>query len=141
MTAPAKKPKRISPTQLSLRWFRARGMKCAVTERWVKMKVGGFRKDIFGGDLMVLLKGETLNVQAGTTAHHAGKVHHALEHPDVALWLECPTRKFWVMTWAKREAKKKDGAPKKRGEWKARVTAIQPGPGGLVSVPQEIFCK
>ena len=144
MTALAKKPKRISPTQLSLRWFRARGMAACVTEKWIRAawmgsKGGGFRKDCWGGDGQTLLQTEILNWQAGSASSHASKVQHAIQHPEVKLWLACPSRKFWVMTWGKRVAYKKDGARKKRDEWTPRVTALRLTGDTVTAHPQQII--
>ena len=116
--------RRISPTALTLAWFRKRGIAARVTERWVKTPAGGFRRDIFGGDLLALLRTEIVNVQAGSGAHHAEKIRKAVAHPDVRKWLTAPTRKFWIMTWTQRAAFNKSGARRKKDRWTPRVTTL-----------------
>jgi len=136
-----KKPKRISPTQLSLKWFRARGIASRVTERWVKTLAGGFRLDLWGADIQCLMAREVLNVQAGAASSHAAKVAHAMNHPDVRKWLAVPSCRMWVMTWGKRVAFKKDGTRKKLPAWTPRVTAIELVAGVMISKPVTLFAK
>ena len=128
-----KRKKRVSPTQLTLAWFRKRGIAARVTERWVKTATGGFRLDVFGGDLMALLGMEIVNVQAGTGAHHQEKIRKATNHPDVRLWLECPSRIFWIITWTQRVVFKKDGDKQKRPRWTPRVSVLSLHEGKIIA--------
>lgn len=127
-----KKPKRISPTALTLKYLRARNVPCKVTEKWVKTPQGGFRVDLWGGDLQALTHEHTINIQAGAATDRANKVKKALNLPEVREWLASPHRLFQIWTWKKRPAFKKDGSRKRRDEWSVRVDQIDMRDGELV---------
>lgn len=121
-----KRKKNISPTQLTLAYLRKRGAFASVTEKWIKapfMKGGGVRKDLFHGDLMAILNGTLLNIQAGVESDHNAKVKKALTHPEVKAFL-ITGNKFHVWTWAKKQAFNKDGSVRAKPKWTPRVTEI-----------------
>jgi len=131
-----KRKKRISPTALTLKYLRDRGMTARVVERWVKFgQGGGIRRDIFGADLMALTKDCIIGIQAGAGQHHAEKVRHAIAHPEVRLWLASPSRVFQVWTWSQRVAFNKDGGKRKKPRWTPRVTEIYLEDGRVLARP------
>jgi len=118
----AKKTKRVSPTVLSLRWFRSRGMPAVVVERYISfIKI---RQDIWGADIQALTKTGIVGVQAGIAAHHAEKIKKATASDAVKHWLASPSRIFFVQTWKRRPAFKKNGGRKKIDEWASRLTQL-----------------
>lgn len=123
--------KRISPTALTLAYFAKRNIPCQVSEKFIKapaLKGFGFRKDLFGGDLIALVGPDTINIQAGVTSDHKGKVDKALAHPEVRQWVSSPHRKFHVWTWRKELVGK-------RGRWIPKVSAITLEYGKMISRP------
>jgi hypothetical protein len=129
-------PKRTSPTQLTIKYLRARGIACAVVEKWVKApgkQFGGFRKDTFGFDILCLIGNDTLGIQAGAASSHAAKITKAMNHPDVRLWLTSPHRSYIILTWRKAVARNKDGAKRKNLLWKPRATQLLNEDGAIIS--------
>lgn len=115
--------------------MRKRGVPCAIVEKWVKTPYGGFRKDCFHFDVLALTNTDTLGLQCGASQHHADKVKKALLHPDVRLWLASPHRGYWVITFSKKVAWKKDGTRKALLQWTPRVTAIRMDGGEIRAMP------
>ena len=65
----------MSPTQLSLRWFRANGWLVDVSER----AAGGVKHDLFGMlDLVAVRPGQTAGVQVTTHDHVSNRVSKIL---------------------------------------------------------------
>lgn len=125
--APRKKRKlHTSPTRLTIAYLKARGITARVTEKWVKapaMPQGGYRLDLFGGDLMAILNKTILNVQAGAAVDHNKKVIAALANPVVRLYLETGNP-FHVWTWRQVPRTLKSGKRGKKDKWVPRATEI-----------------
>lgn len=117
------KPRRkrsLSPTQRTLAWLRARGYTCAITERWNPH--AHIRQDLYGFcDVLAMQPGVLIAVQACAGSSAAARVSKIRAEARAALWLECPTRKVWVMAWSKR------GARGKRKLWAVRIIDVQHG--------------
>lgn len=132
--------RRNSPTQHSLSYFKAKGIPCAVTEKWIAARWrgaqgGGFRQDVFGGDLIALVNDGVLNIQAGSDSSHAEKVKKAVGLPEVKQWLSGTARFFWVMTWGQRVHLNKDGRRVKVKRWTPRVTQLRLVDGQVTAEP------
>ena len=68
----------MTPTQLSLRWFRANGWMADVCER----RYGGKSHDLFGMlDLVAVRPGQTAGVQVTTHDHVSNRLHKMNELP------------------------------------------------------------
>lgn len=73
----------MTPTQLSLRYLRAEGYTCEVTERWNAH--ARIRQDLFGFvDILALRGAETLAVQTTTAKNLMARVHKIAESDTVA---------------------------------------------------------
>lgn len=122
---------RFSPTIKTMSYMRARNYPCAVVEKWIQTGKFGVRRDCFGFDILAI--GEvTIGIQAGIGAHHSTKITKALSLPEVRQWLASPTRWFWVMTWSKRAAYKKNGTKSKKSVWVPRVSSLKLEGGEIV---------
>lgn len=94
-----KKPRNISPTELSLRLLRAEGFQAAVVERWNPH--ARIRQDLFGFiDLLALRGPLTLAVQATTESHVSERIHKIADSPNVAAVREAGWR-IEVWGWGK----------------------------------------
>lgn len=128
----------MSPTSLTLKWFRSRNIPIEVTERFIKFGKFGVRKDIFGGDCVAVTAKETINVQCGASQHHAEKIKKAMSLECVRQWLACPTRLFFIQTWKRRPAFKLNGQRKKIDQWSCRITTLVLLPSGTIE-PREFI--
>lgn len=122
--ASARKINQNSPTKLTLKYFRKKGFPCHIVEKWVKTPAGGFRKDCFGFDILVLGGLETIGIQAGAGAAHAEKIRHAMGLEEVRQWISSPHRLFLIVTWSKRVKRNKDGSKRARTEWTPRGSQL-----------------
>lgn len=117
--------RRASPTQLTLKALRDRGIAAEVVEKWVKFgPFGGVRRDCFGADLQCITKEHTFGIQAGMVGSIREKERKAMALPIVRAWLSSPSRRFLVWTWGKKRAQKKNGTKSKREVWVERITEL-----------------
>ncbi len=130
--------KNVSPTHLTKKYLKDRGIHSAVVEKWIKTPQGGFRKDTFGADVQALTKDSIIGIQAGAASHHQEKIRHAMAHPEVRLWLACPSRKFHIWTWSQKVVFNKTGAKRKKPKWMPRVTEIYLEDGQILARPFEL---
>ena len=134
MKASERKKAGKSPTQLTLNYLRKRGCYCAMTERWVKMKDGGFRKDVFGGDLMAIAGCDLINIQATSATNHAARLQKSLANPEVFTFLQTKNL-FQIWSWKKIATQNNDGSTNKNGRWIPRITEIYLENGKLLTRP------
>lgn len=128
--------RKVSPTQMTMAYLRARGVPCEVTERFVKAGRFGIRIDVWGGDLQALTKEHTINIQAGMAQHLAEKIAKAKEVPGVREWLQSPHRLFQIWVWKKRPHYLVSGKRAKVDRWvpAVRQLSINPVDGEIEAV-------
>lgn len=113
-----KKPKSVSPTQRTLKYYRELGYVCAITEHWNSfIKI---RQDLFGFcDILALKENETICVQATTTDHSAERVHKIEAHDNYPI-VKSAGWKIIVMSWRKLLVKKGGKAVK----WTEKIVEL-----------------
>lgn len=107
-----------SPTQRTLKFLRAAGNTCAITERWNPHSKT--RQDLFGFiDVVAMHPQEKgiLGVQTTSGSNHAARRSKILDLPAARLWLETGNR-LWVISWEKK------GKAGKRKLWEPRIQAV-----------------
>lgn len=88
-----------SPTARTLQMFKKHNMPAGVVERWIPQ--ARKRVDLFGIiDLVALVSGRTVGVQATSGSHVAERIKKAMAQPLLIEWLDCGNR-FWVIGWSK----------------------------------------
>ena len=108
--------KRTSPTQRTLAYLRKQGWTVGVVEKWIPQTMR--RVDFLGGiDLIAVREGETLGVQATSTANASARVKKLRELPTMQTW-KSAGNKLWVIGWAKR------GRAGKRKLWTPTITEL-----------------
>lgn len=92
----------MSPTELTLRELRKRGYTAAVVEKWnPAIRV---RHDLFGiVDVLALLDGETLAVQATSASHVSDRIKKITDSEHIAAIRKAGWR---VVVWGWRKNKK-----------------------------------
>jgi hypothetical protein len=94
----------MSPTTLTLKFFRDQGWLADVTERWIAQ--AGIRKDLFGIiDLIAIKAGEAvIGLQATSLSNVPARVAKAKASGPLAIWLKTGAR-FQVIGWTRRGKK------------------------------------
>jgi len=89
-----------SPTQRSLKHMRGKGYVCEVIEKFVYTKQGGFRKDVFGGDILAVNpeSKDTVIIQATSHTNHSSRKKKALANSNLQHWLGSGNR-FLLQSW------------------------------------------
>ena len=114
----------MSPTQRTLKFLRAAGMICAVTEHWNPH--AKIRQDLFGFiDVLAMsvnlgpLDSVTglLAVQTTSGTNHAARRTKIFSLPAAKQWLLLGNR-IWVVSWSKR------GERGKRKLWEPRIESV-----------------
>lgn len=82
------------------------------------------RLDLFGCiDIVAMIDGSILGVQACAGASHAARKEKSLAQPYLEKWLACGAR-FQVVSWSKRVSRNSDGKKSKVLKWTPRVEEI-----------------
>jgi hypothetical protein len=91
----------LSPTQLSLKEMRKRGMVAEVVEKWVPMQTGGFRKDLFGViDVVAIAENEIVFVQSTSASNLSSRRTKLRDSEHYEVLLACGAR-FELHGWKK----------------------------------------
>lgn len=107
----------MTPTARSLAYCKAQGWPVAVVEKWNPH--AKIRQDAFGFiDLLVLVPGAILAVQATSGANHAARAKKIREVPAAASWCASGGR-IAVWSWEKK------GSRGKRKTWTLRTEAVE----------------
>jgi hypothetical protein len=105
-----------SPTARTLKVLREAGWPAQVVERWCQFSRK--RKDLFGCiDIVALIKGRIVGIQACAGASHAARKVKALDQPHLQSWLDAGGL-FVVWSWAKR------GKAGKAKRWTFRIEGV-----------------
>lgn len=119
VASPAKRPRRVSPTQRSLARLRELGYVAQVVERWNPH--ARVRQDLFGCiDILAIEPGSKtpiLGVQACAAASVSERLKKAIAEPRLMQWIRSGGS-FEVWGWSKR------GARGKRKVWSVRVVPV-----------------
>lgn len=110
-----KKKRGISPTQLSLKELRKRGMTAQVVEHWNAFaKPFGRRVDLFGCiDIVALTSTGIVGIQACAGSSHSARRTKTLLEPRVAEWVRAGGH-FEIWSWTKRP----------NGRWELRAELL-----------------
>jgi len=105
-----------SPTSRTLQVLKEAGWPVQVVERWCPYSKT--RKDLFGCiDIIALINGRVVGIQACAGASHAARRTKALAQPNLKDWLNAGAI-FVVWSWAKQ------GKAGKAKRWKFRIEGI-----------------
>jgi hypothetical protein len=113
----------VSPTQRTLKHYRALGYTCGIVEFWnphVKQ-----RKDLFGfADICAFNDDEVLLIQATSGSNTSARKAKILDSQSAARWIDGPNRRIIVIGWRQLVARKKDGTKAKRKVWTPKIEEI-----------------
>ena len=115
----------MSPTQRTLAYYRKKGFPVDVTERWIPR--ANIRKDLFGIIDLIILDIQApriIGVQTTSGSNHAARIKKALDSDILRAWLICGGR-FFVVSWRKLVARKKDGSKAKLPRWAGRSSHVE----------------
>ena len=110
-----------SPTQRTLKFLRAAGSLCAITEHW--NQYAKVRVDLFGFiDVLAMTSDGNglLGVQTTSGTNHAARRTKIFSLPAAKQWLLLGNR-IWVVSWSKR------GERGKRKLWEPRIESVNIG--------------
>jgi hypothetical protein len=113
--------KKKMPTQRTLERLRDLGHTAGVVERF-QSHAGpfGIRIDLFGCiDIIALVNGQIVGVQATSYTNHSAHVKKALEQENLVKWLQCGGR-FEIWSWKKTTPK-----GTKLVRWEPRIEEIK----------------
>lgn len=93
----------MSNTTQSLDMMRKLGALCQVVEQTIRIPGGRtFKRDLFGCiDILCVLNGAMIGIQACSRVDHNKRLQKALEEPRLRQWLTVDTNYFEVHSWAK----------------------------------------
>ena len=116
----------MTPTQRTLKRFRAAGYHCEVVERWCQFSRR--RKDLFGFiDILCLKQGRIVGVQATSGSNTSARVKKINEEPNAQKFLDAGGIVL-VVGWRPLVARKKDGTKSRRPRWACKVQRIRSTP-------------
>jgi len=94
-----------SPTQRTIKWIKENGWTYDVVERWIKMPMGGHRKDFLGCiDIIAINKNQTIGIQSTGTAFSSHK-KKILDNPNALKWIKAGN-KLILIGWRKLKLKR-----------------------------------
>lgn len=134
-TARKKRKSGTSPSSRCLAELKRRGWPAGVVERFVFFPPPGHRVDLFGFiDIVALVPGGTLGIQACAGSGHAAHRDKILEAPLARTWLSVPSNRLELWSWSKR-----GGRHVTRKLWTMRVEVFTlenwPAGAGAVTDP------
>jgi hypothetical protein len=105
-----------SPSSRTYERLRELGATYQKVEQFVKLPGGaGFRRDLFGCiDIVALMEGAIVGIQATDSSNHSKRVAKALQAPNLVTWLQHGGR-FQVWSWGKSTS----------GKWVERIQEIR----------------
>jgi hypothetical protein len=105
----------ISPSSRTYARLRELGATYQKVEQFISHGKVKFRKDLFGCiDIIALMEGAIVGIQATDSSNHSKRVAKALQVPNLVTWLQHGGR-FQVWSWGKAAS----------GKWVERIQEIQ----------------
>jgi len=113
----------MTPTQRTLKRFRAAGYHCEVVERWCQFSKR--RKDLFGFiDILCIKQGRIVGVQATSGGNVPARIKKIQSEPNAQKFVDAGGV-ILVVGWRPLVARKKDGTKARRPRWACRVKRIR----------------